>query len=87
MNEKSSLLRSLSAIRFSLVDLNLFLNTHPNDMAALALFKQYKEKYLMLAAEYERKYGPLMAINGAVDNKWKWVKDPWPWEYSANTEV
>jgi spore coat protein JB len=87
MKEKRELMRTLSAIAFYLVDLNLYLDTHPNDVNAMMLFNQYREKYLTLVAEYERKYGPLMAINGVKDNKWKWINDPWPWEFSANMEV
>jgi spore coat protein JB len=51
------------------------------------LFNQYKQKYMVLSAEYERTYGPLTAMNGASDNTWKWIKDPWPWEYDANVGV
>jgi spore coat protein JB len=87
MNEKNMLMRNLAAISFSLLDLHLYLNTHPNDVNAIMLFNQYKQKYMVLSAEYERTYGPLTAMNGASDNTWKWIKDPWPWEYDANVGV
>ena len=87
MNERSMLLRNLSAVAFSMYDIHLFLNTHPYDANALALFTQLKQKYLVLAADFERRYGPLTAMNGISDGRWKWVSDPWPWEYSFNSEV
>lgn len=87
MSEKSMLLRNLSAIAFSLYDLHLFLNTHPYDTNAIKLFTQLKQKYMVVAAEYERRYGPLTAANGVSGSKWKWVNSPWPWEYSFNSEV
>lgn len=87
MNERNVLLRNLSALAFSMYDLHLFLDTHPYDMNAIALFTQYKQKYLILRTEYERRYGPLSALEGVSDNQWKWIHSPWPWEYSANTEV
>lgn len=86
MNERNMMLRNLSAIAFCMYDLQLFLNTHPTDANAIMLFSQYRQKYLAAAAEYERRYGPLTAVNGVSDNKWKWVRGPWPWEYDANTE-
>lgn len=87
MNEKNSLLQSLTAISFSMLDLHLYLNTHPCDINALSLFNQYKQKYIIILAEYESMYGPMTAISGASDNSWKWINDPWPWEYEANVEV
>lgn len=87
MNERDTLLRNLSALAFTLYDLQLYLDTHPYDMAALAHYTQHRQQYLQAAALYEQKYGPLTALNGASANTWKWIKDPWPWEYAANTEV
>ena len=87
MNEKGKLLRDLSALAFSLYDLQLFLDTHPEDGNAIALFNQYRQKYMETAAEYESKFGPITAMNGVQDNSWKWIKSPWPWEYNANMEV
>jgi spore coat protein JB len=84
MNEKNSLLRNLGAISFTMYDLHLYLDTHPYDAAALSLYNRYKQKYLILVAEYERNYGPLTAVNAAVGDKWQWINDPWPWEYAAN---
>lgn len=87
MNEKGLLLQNLSAVSFSMLDLHLFLNTHPHDAAAIQLFNQYRQKYALLKEEYEKAYGPLTAMDGAVDGYWKWVQGPWPWEAAANTEV
>jgi spore coat protein JB len=87
MNEKHTLLRDLSAVGFCMIDLQLYLDTHPTDASALSLYNQYHQKHMALMTEYERKYGPLMAHNGASSNYWLWIKDPWPWEYEANVEV
>ncbi len=87
MNQKNMLLQNITALGFSMLDLHLYLDTHPNDINAISLFNQYRQKYIILVAEYERTYGPLTAMNGASDNTWKWINDPWPWEYDANVEV
>jgi spore coat protein JB len=87
MTDKSTLLRNLGAIGFSMHDLHLYLDTHPYDMEALSLFNKYKQKYEILVAEYERSYGPLTAVNAAMGDRWQWIDDPWPWEYAANAGV
>lgn len=90
MNEgksDTSLLRELSALGFVLLELHLYLDTHPRDVNALNLFTQYRAKYLEVLDEYERAYGPVTAVNGVSGNTWKWVEDPWPWETDANVEV
>lgn len=87
MNEKGMLLNNLGAAAFSMYDLQLYLDTHPYDVNALSLYNQHKQRFLTLTAEYERKYGPLTALNGASANYWDWIKGPWPWEYSATEEV
>ena len=87
MNDRNSLMRNLSALGLSMYDIHLYLDTHPEDMNAINLFNQYKQKYLIVMDEYERTYGPLTAMSGAMGNTWKWIKDPWPWEYDADSEV
>lgn len=86
MNDKT-LLATLSAVDFSMFDLQLYLDTHPLDTSALSLYNQYKQSYLALADEYERTYGPLTPHNAATGSTWQWTKDPWPWEPEANVEV
>lgn len=87
MDERSTLMRNLSAVGFAMFDLHLFLNTHPHDPSALSLYNQYRQRYLALSAEYEQKYGPLTAVNGVSGNTWKWVEGPWPWQGTASMEM
>ncbi|HOB22587.1 MAG: spore coat protein CotJB [Firmicutes bacterium] len=70
-------------LQFSLVELNLFLDTHPTDQQALALFEQINQQLQMKVAEYEKRFGPL-TVQGqkAGCSYWQWVEGPWPWEMS-----
>lgn len=86
MNERDAMMRSLCALGFSLYDLQLYLDTHPHDTNALSLYGRYRQQYMQQAAAFEQKYGPLTAMNGASGDTWKWVRDPWPWEYAASME-
>lgn len=88
MNDRQALLRNIQAIGLSMHDIHLFLDTHPDDRTALELFRRYLSKYETLVAGYERLYGPLTVNSEAsTADGWKWIRDPWPWEYAANEEA
>lgn len=78
---KSMLSKQLGAVQFSLWELHLYLDTHPDDLSALALYNKYQEKNEMLSAEYIEQCGPLYS-NGNPGVSW--LKDPWPWELGGN---
>lgn len=77
-------LTELQALGFVLVELNLYLDTHPNDKEAFAMF----QKYAALEEEgrklYEAKYGPLTSAASASQGQYTWTHGPWPWEKEAN---
>ena len=79
-NEQSMQLRRLSSYNFALVELSLFLDTHPNNEEAIKMYKAYSEKYNMLLKAYEHKYGPVCNREITGSNSWAWIKGPWPWE-------
>jgi spore coat protein JB len=78
--ERELLLRNIMALDFTLIDLNLYLNTHPRDMKALSLFRQNVIKARQLRMQFERLYGPLCITNYEPTTYWKWIDSPWPWE-------
>ncbi len=80
MNEQECKLKALMALDFKLYDLQLYLNTHPFDREALALYQDVADEAETARIEYEELYGPLKAVNAATDCEWLWIKNPWPWE-------
>lgn len=78
---KAKLFRRVSSLAFSVQEFRLFLDTHPDDPDALALFNSYKKKYDAAKAEYEKQFGPL-TLDGY--NSDEWLKDPWPWDNAGN---
>ncbi len=86
MNEQQKLLNRLSAAQFAAWELHLFLDTHPNDKAAIAAYNTYYKRYLELYHEYISKYGNLQS--GVNDNAehWEWTDDPWPWNVEKECE-
>ncbi|MFZ5632853.1 MAG: spore coat protein CotJB [Bacillota bacterium] len=82
MNGNSlSLLRQIMELEFTAIELNLFLDTHPDDQEALRDLRMVNERLQSLTAEYERLRGPLFPFSaeGARDH-WRWIDEPWPWE-------
>lgn len=82
--EKQNTLLQLQNYHFAAYDMLLYLDTHPNDKKAFALFKELVEKFKKLKAEYEKNYGPLSAFAAANSNSFDWIDSPWPWEKEAN---
>lgn len=83
---KKELLKEITAVDFSLIDLHLYLNTHPTDRNALAAHNSLVTKARMLKENYEMLFGPL---SYGCYNKypWQWMNEPWPWEYDANFKL
>lgn len=80
-NKKEELLYNLLMHKFVLTELNLYLDTNPNNMKMINLYNQYLSEEKKLCEEYEKNYGPLTTDSRfAAENNWKWVKSPWPWE-------
>lgn len=80
MSERAALLKKLNAYAFAVVDWNLYLDTHPGDTEAIAMFHRMADKAKQLKQEYEAKFGPLTAEASRDMKHWNWIDDPWPWE-------
>ncbi|MCY0902012.1 MAG: spore coat protein CotJB [Firmicutes bacterium] len=75
------LMHALQANSFALVELQLYLDTHPDDVVATRDFAAYGQRQRLLRRAYEQEFGPLQHYGEstvtAID---RWVFDPWPWE-------
>lgn len=77
-NEQEQKLFEIQEICFAAHDLNLYLDTNPNDQSMLMLFQDYLKREESLIKEYESKYGP-MTVSNSNSNSFKWLNN-WPWE-------
>ena len=75
----------LQTLAFAINELALYLDTHRNDNEALELYRTYQKLYHDGAAMYAKEYGPLNH-KSLGNGPYRWLDDPWPWEYSANKE-
>ena len=85
-NEKNATpLTNLQALNFAIQELALYLDTHREDREALELYRSYQQMYSKLRKLYEDQCGPLNHMH-AQEGPYRWLDDPWPWEYCANRE-
>lgn len=82
MEARSVLLKKIKQYDFTLKELNLYLDTHPNCRRGLAMFAKYKKLREEAVKEYNDKFGPLTPEQNQNLQRWAWIDDPWPWERS-----
>jgi spore coat protein JB len=81
-DKQEALMEKLQESEFVAIELNLYLDTHPDDMAALHDYNYAVDNSRMLAARYEASFGPLynFGLQNNSDKSWQWINSPWPWE-------
>ncbi|MRX56775.1 spore coat protein CotJB [Bacillus idriensis] len=81
-DEYYQLMHQIQAADFVLVELTLYLDTHPDDENALQQFNQFSDYSRQVKQVFEAKYGPLFQF-GVSNNpgpRWDWGSAPWPWQ-------
>lgn len=84
---RDAMLRELMALDFMAVDLQLYLNTHPNDVAARNEYNNIIKVADQLRNQYQKLCGPLYSFRSPNIDGWRWLRDPWPWQYSFNVDL
>ncbi|MBE3584646.1 MULTISPECIES: spore coat protein CotJB [Desulfofundulus] len=75
------LLHEIMALEFTAIELNLYLDTHPEEQEPLNDYNQVTERLNQLKAHYEHLYGPLVSYGfSPSEYPWRWIEEPWPWE-------
>lgn len=79
-------LTELQTLAFAINELALYLDTHRDDSEALELYRTFQKLYQQGRETYEKECGPLNHMTRG-EGEYKWLNDPWPWEYAKNREV
>lgn len=81
-NECKRLHRRLQELGFIAVELNLYLDTHPNDTRAITEYNRVSEELKKVSEEHNRTCGPHLGFGYSPNkgNTWLWAEQPWPWE-------
>lgn len=75
------LMERLQETDFALVELTLYLDTHPHDLKALEQFNQLSQVRQRQAAQFEQEFGPLLGFGHNYSRyPWQWKEAPWPWQ-------
>jgi spore coat protein JB len=74
-------LEEIQKVDFVLVELNLYLDTHPTDMQAIQQYNQLTQRRQQLCYAFEMTYGPLLHFGHSFSRfPWQWPETPWPWQ-------
>ena len=77
---RAEMMKKIREYNFAVIELGLYLDTHPDDAKALCLYREYAKILKDLQDKYQKVYGPLTIFFPC--NKWRWLEEPWPWERS-----
>ena len=72
------LMRAIMEADFFAQDLKLYLNTHPDDVRALAMYREACKQYKACKAAFEDSFYPLTACSAGKDDCWDWLEGVWP---------
>ena len=72
------------ALEFVVLELSIYLDTHKDDTEAFQLFQQYSALEKAARAAYEAQFGPITKESAATGDSYRWLSDPWPWNYEQN---
>ena len=75
---REEMLQKIRCLKFAIVELAEYLDTHEDDEKALRLHREYATKLDKLMEQYQKAFGPLTIA--CPCNKWRWLEGPWPWE-------
>ncbi len=77
---RDEMIKQIQMLKFYLIDLGLYLDTHTFDKEIIGIFNDYKEEYCNLVKMYEQQYGPL-TVGTTREDFWNWTQNPWPWDF------
>ena len=83
-NNVSKVLHRLMAIDLAIVETGLYLDSYPENKAALNYYKKLADERQKLVAELSRAGRPITSLDAGTNDSWDWVNSPWPWEAEAN---
>jgi spore coat protein JB len=80
--EQEVLLNHIAMLDFIAIDMQLFLDTHPEDTEALEMYNKVIANGDKCRCYYENVFGPLCSYRSVGKQGWVWEDEPWPWQRS-----
>ncbi len=82
-NDMQCMLNDIGIVDFTLVDLMLYLDTHPTCKEAMEYFNHYAKVKNKMMKEFSMLYFPLTKDLAESTTEWRWGNAPLPWERSC----
>lgn len=81
-NDMNRMLKDIGIVDFILVDLMLYLDTHPHDQAALNYFNHYSKIKSKMVHDFSVTYYPLVKEYNESNKEFRWnsPNTPLAWE-------
>ena len=76
----AQLIKGVSEASFYVTDLQLYLDTHPDDIRALEMFKEACRQLKVCCDAFENCCYPLKVCSSGKDDEWDWLIGCWPSE-------
>ena len=83
----STPMSELMAIDFVADELELYLDTHSDDLEAFAMYQTFLALRQEARERYARVCGPITQQDLLGADRYAWPGNPWPWEYRAGREA
>ncbi|WP_338749735.1 spore coat protein CotJB [Bacillus sp. FJAT-52991] len=74
-------LEQIQAADFVVIELALYLHTHPDDLQAVQQYNQMVQSSKSLKKAFEKKYGALTSFGYSYSrHPFDYKEEPWPWQ-------
>lgn len=84
---RDEMLKKISALDFFIIDIGLYLNTHPDDREAIMKYNAMVKEARALRQDFEEQFGMLSVGSSPSKQPWQWIENPWPWQYKFNFDL
>ena len=79
-NDRESLLADITALSVAVLEMNLYLDGHPDNQETLKEYRKAVEELMRLTEMYEEEFGPLTTTGDGYADEFLWSRQPWPWQ-------
>lgn len=83
MSQREQALLEVQIYSFIAHEINLYLDTHPNNKRMIELYQKYAKEAKEKTIAFEKQYNALTVQNSSNEIPFEWVQGPWPWEYQS----
>lgn len=77
-NKQKQMMRKIMETGFYLLDLKLYLDTHPDDKRALEMHRRLAKQYRQQTDYFSENIYPLTSDMAGMNNTWDWIYGPFP---------